>query len=238
MRYILDNLGYIEEVSSGHTMTCNNKSCTEYTGTIPEGYESLEEWAINSNIRAYKIVDGNLTYDAERDELLKSQYTTENQNEIRITSTNTPPDNTGTWELIDKEFKSQYIYTEDTKYITRTNVSSADARIVISGHSIVIDTKFVLKTDLTDTTVNILTLNLNSFIDTFRNQRYSSGFSDGGACMLMLALTTAGVLQCVDIVGDSVVTSGQTCYANLNITMAAENMLDSACDKFYWKRKE
>ena len=73
MRYILDDLGYIEVVSS-YLMACNNKSCTEYTGTIPEGYETLEEWAINSNIRAYKIVDGNLTYDADRDSELQEEW--------------------------------------------------------------------------------------------------------------------------------------------------------------------
>jgi hypothetical protein len=55
--YILDDLGYIQEFSSNH-ISCNNKNCIEYKGTIPSGYSSLEEWAINANIRAYKIVNG------------------------------------------------------------------------------------------------------------------------------------------------------------------------------------
>jgi len=73
MRYILDNNGYIEAVSCTE-ISCSNKSCTAYTGAIPEGYDSLEDWAQNANIRAYKIVDGNLTYDDYEDEYLKAIY--------------------------------------------------------------------------------------------------------------------------------------------------------------------
>lgn len=58
MRYELNN-GYICKVFFG----CMSGSCTEYTGTVPEGYETLEDWATNANIQAYKIVDGNLVYD-------------------------------------------------------------------------------------------------------------------------------------------------------------------------------
>lgn len=76
MRYILDDLGYIEEVSS-NLMECNDKGCTAYSGTIPEGYDSLEEWAMNANIRAYKIVNNNLTYDADRDAALQEEWNVE-----------------------------------------------------------------------------------------------------------------------------------------------------------------
>ena len=74
MRYILNDRGYIAELSDGHLITCNNNTCTEYTGTIPDGYTSLEEWAINANINAYKIVDGNLTYDSEEDTRLQAEW--------------------------------------------------------------------------------------------------------------------------------------------------------------------
>ena len=63
MRYILDDEEYISSVYFG----CYGVNCTEYTGEIPEGYESLEEWVENANIRAYKMVDGNLVYDAAKD---------------------------------------------------------------------------------------------------------------------------------------------------------------------------
>lgn len=73
MRYILDSDGYVEELSCNE-IECNNKTCTEYTGTIPSGYTSLIEWVENANIRAYKIVGGNLTYDAARDTYLQNLY--------------------------------------------------------------------------------------------------------------------------------------------------------------------
>lgn len=77
MRYILDDLGYIEEVSFNALIECNNKTCTEYTGSIPSGYNSLDEWLSNSNIRAFFIEDGNLVYDADRDAILQAQYESE-----------------------------------------------------------------------------------------------------------------------------------------------------------------
>ncbi len=79
MRYILDNYGYVEEVIFGGYIQCNNKSCTEYIGEIPSGYSSLEDWNENANIRAYKIVDGNLVYDATKDAELQALYSLEEE---------------------------------------------------------------------------------------------------------------------------------------------------------------
>lgn len=62
MRYELDENSYIVNVY----FNCHSGTCTEYSGTIPDGYETLEEWAKNANIRAYKIVDGNLVFDESR----------------------------------------------------------------------------------------------------------------------------------------------------------------------------
>lgn len=73
MRYILDDLGYIEAVSCTY-IECSNKSCTEYTGAIPEGYESLDDWVLNANIRAYKIEDGNLVFDEARAAELEAEW--------------------------------------------------------------------------------------------------------------------------------------------------------------------
>jgi len=70
VRYELDGNGYVCKVFFG----CMSGLCEEYTGTVPEGYETLEDWAVSTNIRAYKIVDGNLVYDAERDEELQAEW--------------------------------------------------------------------------------------------------------------------------------------------------------------------
>jgi hypothetical protein len=73
MRYILDDNGYVKYCSNTQ-MTCENKSCTEYKGKVPSGYTTIEEWATKANIRAYKIVSGNLTYDSTKDTNLKKEY--------------------------------------------------------------------------------------------------------------------------------------------------------------------
>lgn len=84
MRYILDDNGYIEAVSCTE-ISCSNKSCTEYTGTVPDGYDSLEDWAQNANIRAYKIVNKNLTLDSAKDAELTAIYEQEKKENQLVT---------------------------------------------------------------------------------------------------------------------------------------------------------
>lgn len=69
MRYELNESGYVSKVFFG----CHSGTCTLYEGTIPEGYSSLVEWADNSNINAYYILDGNLTYDADKDAEIEAE---------------------------------------------------------------------------------------------------------------------------------------------------------------------
>lgn len=70
MRYILDLDGYVHSVSFG----CYLDKCTEYTGTVPVGYNSLDAWATYACINAYYIdSDGNLAYDAEREKLIREK---------------------------------------------------------------------------------------------------------------------------------------------------------------------
>lgn len=77
MRYILNNEGYIEEISFSNEIECNSKTCVEYTGVIPSGYSSLLEWSEFAIIQAYKITDGNLTYDPDKETVLKSEWATQ-----------------------------------------------------------------------------------------------------------------------------------------------------------------
>ncbi len=76
MRYELDSSGYISKVFFG----CKSGKCTAYSGTVPSGYKSLVEWSEKANIRAYKVVSGNLTYYSARDNELKASWNTEVEN--------------------------------------------------------------------------------------------------------------------------------------------------------------
>lgn len=82
MRYQLDNEGYLIEVNFG----CTTGMCTEYTGTVPEGYETIEEWYEDNCecVRSWKIVDGNLVYDASKDYKLQVLYEQEAYNNAHV----------------------------------------------------------------------------------------------------------------------------------------------------------
>lgn len=82
MRYQLDNEGYLIEVNFG----CTTGMCTEYTGIVPEGYETIEEWYEDNCecVRSWKIVDGNLVYDASKDYKLQVLYEQEAYNNAHV----------------------------------------------------------------------------------------------------------------------------------------------------------
>jgi hypothetical protein len=141
MRYEIDENNYITAVY----FNCNSGTCTEYTGTIPDGYTSLEEWASNAHIQAYKIVEGNLVYDSDKDAELQEQWAIEEENNkpelkgnkvtsIDITNTDTQyPSAKAVFDALQsvelegvtafyKEYKSTYITTENNTIVIPINI--------------------------------------------------------------------------------------------------------------------
>lgn len=78
LRYILDKDGYVCHASLGALIVCDLGECTEYNGEVPEEYETLIEWyetqVSENKLNAWKIVNGNLVYDPDRDYKLALQY--------------------------------------------------------------------------------------------------------------------------------------------------------------------
>lgn len=64
-RYIVDKNGRVKYVSFGATIVCEGNECVEYTGDVPSGYASLDEWFVAEcdKLCQWKIVDGSLKYD-------------------------------------------------------------------------------------------------------------------------------------------------------------------------------
>lgn len=62
MQYVADNDGVILSVSFGAAIECSGRSCTEYTGSVPTGYTSLEAWYASAEEHLYqwRIIDGEL----------------------------------------------------------------------------------------------------------------------------------------------------------------------------------
>lgn len=71
MQFEIDGNGYVTTVLWG----CITGQCAEYTGAVPDGYNSLVEWAENACINAYYLSDsGDLVLDAAKETELKTLY--------------------------------------------------------------------------------------------------------------------------------------------------------------------
>ena len=168
---------------------------------------------------------------------------------ILTTSTNTNPSSTlgGTWELIDKAFKTDYI-TLNSSYWTSKNAtldnatSGLTSTVSLTDHSINIRLKLNVTTALSDTEVELGTLKLNS-IGISRlpySIFYGVAQSDGGQCVINYSVAyetgTVSVYDVINIDGTHSMDSGQYFFINVQEDIPYDLMLDSFCDKFYWKR--
>lgn len=123
MRYKLNNEGYVCAVSFG----CYLDNCAEYTGEVPAGYKSLDEWASYSCIQAYYIdSSGNLVLDSVR----KTECENRQQQEAIDYSPVLRKDLYGTDEVLD----SQYVrLTETGKVIVLDDIKTVAPKVKITG---------------------------------------------------------------------------------------------------------
>lgn len=173
MRYILDNFGYIEEVTFGGLIECNDKSCTEYIGTIPEGYETLEEWQCNANIRAYKIVDGNLVYDAAKDNELQSLFDKEQYDnsfvthkeleEIKIDQDDNLKDLYDE-QSIENSYFNRLVNLNDcgNLEVEKIDIRANDSTAISNNIKMLFTSANLLPNEISDTSINGITLKQNS----------------------------------------------------------------------------
>lgn len=163
--------------------------------------------------------------------------------DIVVMPTNTSPASRlgGTWELIDKEFKS--LLDNTNSYFTATdNVELLDAYVMRAGHNIKMRISFYNKVALGDSTVDIGTVDytaLGCSGGISFGLYYLIGASDGGQGVIEFQLIwNTGVLNSVDVItrtGSSIPVDS-LCYVLLDILLVPDLIDDSACDKFYWKR--
>lgn len=87
MRYILNSSGYIYDVSFGAEISCNLGDCIEYTGEIPYGYSTIEEWHDGEidRLNAWKVIDGNLIFDSNKFKELQNICNEEEENNRHVT---------------------------------------------------------------------------------------------------------------------------------------------------------
>lgn len=161
---------------------------------------------------------------------------------VYISSTNTNPSNSfgGTWELIDKEFTPITSNSASMFTINSENTTSVTPSFSRSNHAIYTRINFVNKIELSDTAYTIGTFDLAQLgVTELTYQKYVVGYSDGGNAVFMATLTDKGVLTVVDVVGKESTTTipaNSSCWIEYIHEVQINSMLDSACNKFYWKR--
>ena len=149
----------------------------------------------------------------------------------------------GTWELIDKEFKTQTVTPTYTEGAVKTFASFL---AFLSGHSI----QFRIDADatnkaITDDNVLLFTINAASCgLTQFNDNSYRSmAYSDGGNALIGYYIGTEGGFYANDVTvrGSSSASLAKdtdlSAFTTAPITISNINyMLDEFCDKFYWKR--
>ena len=200
------------------------KSGGTFTGAV-----NVQQPVLNNNPATKQYVDN---------QILSNVYTTGN---VYITSTNSPPTSDGNWQLIDKEFISMSSQaSRETPIITvnRTNVAAYSASLTRSGRSIYIRLNLTSSVVLNDSSIELGTLRLSELgISSITNVISITGYTDGGNAILMGQITTQGQVTNNDVIGKSdTVSSGSSLIYATTFVVNHEDMLDSSCNKFFWKR--
>ena len=153
----------------------------------------------------------------------------------------------GTWELVDKMFKTSYISVSNVWNTSYSSYADANGYISCIDHAIYLQLWLTTKTTINVTGGNRLVigkLNLAKSGATkfsYDNEdgiAYAIG-SDGKNYLIHYFLINNG--DFCDITVDKVysneaIPSNATIYINAVVPMSNFDMINSFCDKFYWKR--
>lgn len=161
---------------------------------------------------------------------------------VFITSTNTNPSSTlgGTWSLINKSF-TPYAGTGSDFFTAESNISEVSCAVIRNDSTIRIRLNCTLGYNVTDTSTLIGTFNWSNIgVDKIRYAlyQYPAGCDGGGATVLCQIGAEQGELQTVEAVGYNKgnSTSGQSMYLDFTVPVQSEDMIDSFCNAFHWRR--
>ena len=160
---------------------------------------------------------------------------------VYCNSTNTNPSSMfgGTWELIDKGFKSHV--DNNTAYFTpATNVTVSSVYVNRTGGTVRIRLAMTVNLTLNDTGANLGNFNWDKIGVSQLTMGYNSivGYSDGANAGIVCNIPyDTGNLNQLDVFdADSIPAGNHGFTFDFTFTTVPSVMLDSFCDKFYWKR--
>ena len=159
---------------------------------------------------------------------------------IMITSTNANPASTvgGTWELIDKGFTA-FAASGANFFTPATNVSESGTFVARAGNTLRIRAALTINAEATDTGMTLGTFNLSSIGVTSLATDFtgSVSYSDGSNCGVSWNIVSnTGVLSLTDVFDATKLVTGNAFSFDITVPVIYTQMLDSFCDKFYWKR--
>lgn len=151
----------------------------------------------------------------------------------------------GTWELIDKQFKHQQWLTANMSDIFTFEAATTITTgcINLREHCICIERMSVQTTStISESTVTFGTFKLASLGvsgGAMSTNKYFTAQSDGGNGIAMMAITTSGIFETLDrvtVTSGGTIAGGNNMNFSFDIQLRMTEMLDSFCDKFYFKR--
>ncbi len=162
---------------------------------------------------------------------------------LLTTSTNENPAATigGTWELVDKAFKDTYISLDST-FWTATNATIGEhSNVLLADHSISVRLNLTSTGELNDNPTDIgkLALTQCGITELTHAILYAPIISDLGNCVMNYKATQDGIIsvhEVINIDDTHTMPAGSDFYINFVQPVSHNKMIDSFCDKFYWKR--
>lgn len=159
---------------------------------------------------------------------------------VVCTSTNTNPSSIygGTWTLIDKGFKSYSVFTSSI-FTAGTNVVADTVYLSRGANTIRIRLSLTINSALSDTGMSLGKLNWSAIGITglhaalIEQLSYRDGANGG---IVYSIFHESGEIQQLDVFDLTPIPSGNTFFLDFTFVTDYTRMLDSVCDKFYWKR--
>ena len=163
---------------------------------------------------------------------------------VLITSTNVSPASTigGEWALFDKEYKNEYAAMHISQAWT-ASAATASGGITRANHEICIKVWLVTTAAVSNGTV------LGNFSRTLVGVKDSGSFTlsneggiayatgdNGESFIIRYVLNGGGELSVSRVFDNKTLPIGTTIHIHTIVPMTDDDMLDSFCDKFYWKR--
>ena len=161
---------------------------------------------------------------------------------IFITSTNTDPSATlgGTWTLFNKGFTSYA--GENSEFVTaESNVSGVTCSVIRNDSTLRVRLGCTLGFNVTDTSTKIAKLNWDKIginAISYALYSYPVGCDAGDAILLCQVLNESGEVSINDAIGPNRgnATKDATIYIDFTVPIRYSQMIDSFCNRFYWKR--